>query len=48
MGCGCNKTKEKNTERKTTVSKIRNIVKKVWESTQPEQPFHTVKRINKK
>ena len=48
MGCGCNKTKEKNTERQTTVAKIRSTVKKVWESTQPEQPTHIVKRINKK
>jgi|TARA_Y100000389_G_scaffold73257_1_gene69911 hypothetical protein len=48
MGCGCGKAKEKNTERQTTVTKIRNTVKKVWESTQPEQPTHVVKRINKK
>ena len=48
MGCGCGKAKEKNTERQTTVAKIRSTVKKVWESTQPEQPTHIIKRINKK
>ena len=48
MGCNCGKAKEKNTERQTTVAKIRNTVKRVWESTQPEQPTHIVKRINKK
>ncbi len=47
MGCGCGKAKEKNTERQTTVAKIRNTVKKVWESAQPDQPTHIVKRINK-
>jgi hypothetical protein len=48
MGCGCGKAKEKNTHRESTVSKIRSTVKKVWESSQPDQPTHIIKRINKK
>jgi len=48
MGCGCNGAKEKNTTRQTTVTKIRNTVKKVWAASQPEQPTHIIKRINKK
>ena len=30
------------------ITKVRNTVKRVWESTQAEQPTHVVKRINKK
>lgn len=48
MGCGCGKAKERNTERQTTVAKIRNTVKKVWEKSQADHPTHIVKRINKK
>jgi len=48
MGCGCNKAKETNAERQTALAKIRNTVKKVWESAQSEQPTHIIKRINKK
>jgi|TARA_R100001377_G_C3112136_1_gene82979 hypothetical protein len=48
MGCGCGKAKEKNTARETTVSKIRSTVQKVWAASQPDQPVHVIKRINKK
>jgi hypothetical protein len=48
MGCGCGKAKEKSTDRQTTVAKIRNTVKRVWESSQNEERTVVVKRINKK
>tara|TARA_R100000657_G_C4657832_1_gene101708 strand:+ start:629 stop:775 length:147 start_codon:yes stop_codon:yes gene_type:complete len=48
MGCGCGKTKNKTKDKEGTLSKIRNTVRKVWESSQPEQPTHIIKRINKK
>jgi|TARA_B100000780_G_C21045967_1_gene419869 hypothetical protein len=47
MGCGCNKTtKEQNSV--TTLARATNSIRKVWAKTQPEQPTHVIKRINKK
>jgi hypothetical protein len=54
MGCGCgsNNTRGNKTprveERKSTVSRVKQSIKNVWEKTQSEQPSHVVKRINKK
>jgi len=48
MGCGCNKAKEKNTAKQTTVSRVKQSIKNAWAKAQPEQPTHVVKRINKK
>jgi hypothetical protein len=48
MGCNCGKAKDKNVESQSGVKIIRDTVKRVWESTQPERPTHIVKRINKK
>jgi hypothetical protein len=48
MGCNCGKAKVKDVESQSGVKIIRNTIRKVWESTQPEQPTHIVKRINKK
>tara|TARA_R110001606_G_scaffold389211_1_gene555135 strand:- start:411 stop:569 length:159 start_codon:yes stop_codon:yes gene_type:complete len=51
MGCGCGSNKEQKTEAvvaRSTVSKVRESIKKVWAATQPDTPVHVVKRINKK
>jgi hypothetical protein len=45
--CGCvGVNKEKVNQ--TTVTRMRQSIKKVWENTQAEKPTHIVKRINKK
>ena len=53
MGCGCgsgNKSSQREikTETRSTVSRVKETIKRAWENTQPEQPTHVIKRINKK
>lgn len=43
MGCGCNKKIEK----KRPVSKAKQVLRKIWESSQVEAKPVTVKKINK-
>ena len=46
MGCGCGEPKEEASQ--TTVTRIKQSIKKAWETTQAEKPIHVVKRIYKK
>ena len=47
MGCGCGGTnKEKASQ--TTVTRIKQSIKKAWETAQPDKPINVVKRIYKK
>ena len=53
MGCGCgssdkSRQSEMKTETRSTVSKVRATIRRAWENTQPKQPTHVIKRINKK
>tara|TARA_R100001460_G_scaffold102788_1_gene147531 strand:+ start:31 stop:222 length:192 start_codon:yes stop_codon:yes gene_type:complete len=35
-------------ERSSTLQRVKETIKTAWESTQPDQPTHIIKRINKK
>jgi len=51
MGCGCgssNKKETLNTRLQGTVGRIKQVIKKSWDSTRHDQPIHVVKQINKK
>jgi hypothetical protein len=51
MGCGCGSNRHKeSTDAKgqTTISRLKQSVKKAWDTAQPIQPTRVVKRINKK
>lgn len=43
MGCGCSKKIEK----KKPISKAKQVLRKIWESSQVEEKPVTVKKINK-
>jgi hypothetical protein len=52
MGCGCNKSKIKQTQTteipKQTANVRKNIIKRLWETSKNETKDLNVKQINKK
>jgi len=56
MGCGCGQNKAQRreerrkfkAEREGTLHRVKETIKTVWEKSQPDQPTHIIKRINKK